>query len=201
MFFVILFHYIIWIIFCMHFVVYFIKLQYCKVSDIKILKWGIYFVNMYSIGCQQIQFTVLILLIWEHKNQIYLSNIYKWTYCAYIVGQKNPIWTDLDWIGPQYGSRWAPAGHVCSFICWRYLDRNAVQEETLHLGELVKLWFPGRVMQWGEKAECDSDSDKNGYIYSTVYQLMNCVVSIWWYKCIYLHTCNCIFPYYSLGAS
>lgn len=181
--------------------VYFIKLQYCKVGDIKILKWGIYFVNMYSIGCQQIQFTVLILLIWEHKNQIYLSNIYKWTYCAYIVGQKNPIWTDLDWIGPQYGSRWAPAGHVCSFICWRYLDRNAVQEETLHLGELVKLWFPGRVMQWGEKAECDSDSDKNGYIYSTVYQLMNCVVSIWWYKCIYLHTCNCIFPYYSLGAS
>lgn len=155
------------------------------------MKWGIYFVNMYSTGCQQIQFTVLILLIWEHKNQIYLSNIYKWTYCAYIVGQKNPIWTDLDWIGPQYGSRWAPAGHVCSFICWRYLDRNAVQEETLHLGELVKLWFPGRVMQWGEKAQCDSDSDKNGYIYSTVYQPMNCVVSIWWYKCIYLH--NCIF--------
>lgn len=167
------------------------------------MKWGIYFVNMYSIGRQQIQFTVLILLIWEHKNQIYLSNIYKWTYCAYIVGQKNPIWTDLDWIGPQYGSRWAPAGHVCSFICWRYLDRNAVQEETLRLWELVKLWFPGRVMQWGEKAECDSDSDKNGYIYSTVYQLMNCVVSIWWYKCIYLHTCtgNCIFPSYSLGAS
>lgn len=149
--------------------VYFIKLQYCKVGDIKILKWGIYFVNMYSIGCQQIQFTVLILLIWEHKNQIYLSNIYKWTYCAYIVGQKNPIWTDLDWIGPQYGSRWAPAGHVCSFICWRYLDRNAVQEETLHLGELVKLWFPGRAMQWGEKAECDSDSDKNGYIYKALF--------------------------------
>lgn len=133
------------------------------------MKWGIYFVNMYSIGRQQIRFTVLILLIWGHKNQIYLSNIYKWTNCAYIVGQKNPIWTDLDWIGRQYGSRWAPAGHVCSFICWRYLDRNAVQEETLRLGELVKLWFPGRVMQWGEKAECDSDSDKNGYIYIALF--------------------------------
>lgn len=143
-------------------------------------------------------------MIWEHKNQIYLSNIYKWTYCAYIVGQKNPIWTDLDWIGPQYGSRWAPAGHVCSFICWRYLDHNAVQEETLHL-ELVKLWFLGRVMQWGGKAECDSDTctDKNGYIYIKHCLSTNelCGFNMMVQVYLLIHTCNCIFPYYSLGAS
>lgn len=122
-------------------------------------------VNGSIIMKQMPQFTIMPFSTFCSVWQVYML----WCSSQTGIGQKNPIWTDLDWIGPQYGSRWAPAGHVCSFICWRYLDRNAVQEETLHLGELVKLWFPGRVMQWEEKAECDSDSDKNGYIYIALF--------------------------------
>lgn len=74
------------------------------------------FFNMYSIGCQQIQFTVLILLIWEHKNQmnIFVKYLQMNILCIYC----RPEESDLNRFGLNWAAVWVKMGSswACVFI-------------------------------------------------------------------------------------